>query len=50
MKPLPIGVDDFEKLITKGYYYVDKTMMIKEFLDDYVIGQEEAKKVLAVSK
>lgn len=26
-----------------------KPMQIKEFLDDYVIGQEEAKKVLAVS-
>ncbi|WP_417299236.1 AAA family ATPase, partial [Eisenbergiella porci] len=24
-KPLPIGVDDFKKLITSGYYYVDKT-------------------------
>ncbi|MBE7726564.1 MAG: AAA family ATPase [Enterocloster citroniae] len=32
-KPLPIGVDDFEKLITKGYYYVDKTWLIKELLD-----------------
>lgn len=31
--PLPIGIDDFEKLITKGYYYVDKTWLIKEFLD-----------------
>ena len=31
-KPLPIGVDDFKKLITKGYYYVDKTMMIKELM------------------
>lgn len=32
-RPLPIGVDDFEKLITKGHYYVDKTLMIKELLD-----------------
>lgn len=32
-KPLPIGVDDFEKLITNGYYYVDKTWLIKELLD-----------------
>lgn len=32
-KPLPIGIDDFEKLITKGYYYVDKTWFIKELLD-----------------
>ena len=32
-KPLPIGVDDFKKLITSGYYYVDKTLFIKELLD-----------------
>ena len=32
-KPLPIGVDDFEKMIEKGYYYVDKTLFIKELLD-----------------
>ena len=32
-KPLPIGVDNFEKLITRGYYFVDKTLLIKELLD-----------------
>ena len=32
-QPLPVGVDNFEKLITRGYYYVDKTMFIKELLD-----------------
>jgi len=32
-KALPIGVDNFEKLITGGYYYVDKTIFIKELLD-----------------
>ena len=32
-KPLPVGVDNFEKLITDGYYFVDKTMLIKELLD-----------------
>ena len=32
-KPLPIGVEDFKKLLTKGYYYVDKTLFIKELLD-----------------
>ena len=32
-KPLPIGVDIFEKLITRGYYYVDKTLMIKDIID-----------------
>ena len=32
-KPLPIGIDNFEKLVTRGYYFVDKTMLIKELLD-----------------
>jgi len=32
-KPLPIGVDDFAKLIGGNYYYVDKTLFIKELLD-----------------
>ncbi len=32
-KAMPIGVDNFEKLMTEGYYYVDKTMFIKELLD-----------------
>ena len=32
-KPLPVGVDDFEQLITNGYYYVDKTLLLKELLD-----------------
>lgn len=32
-KPLPVGVDDFEMLITRGYYFVDKTLLIKELLD-----------------
>ena len=31
-KSLPIGVSDF-KLATSGYYYVDKTLMIRDFLD-----------------
>lgn len=31
-KSLPIGVSNF-KLATTGYYYVDKTLMIRDFLD-----------------
>ncbi|MDD3337329.1 MAG: AAA family ATPase [Lachnospiraceae bacterium] len=31
--PLPIGIDDFGEMITKEYYYVDKTWFIKELLD-----------------
>ena len=33
LKPLPVGVDDFEKIRSKGYYYVDKTLLVKELLD-----------------
>ena len=32
-KPLPIGVSDYRDACT-NYYYVDKTLMIKEFLDE----------------
>ena len=31
--PLPIGVENFEEIITKGYYYVDKTLLIKDLID-----------------
>lgn len=31
-KPLPIGVSDF-KIATTRYYYVDKTLLIRDFLD-----------------
>ena len=33
-KPLPIGIDNFEMLITRGYYFIDKTLMIKDLLDN----------------
>ena len=32
-KPLPIGVDNFADVIKTGYYYIDKTIFIKELLD-----------------
>ena len=32
-KALPIGVDNFEDIIINDYYYVDKTLFIKELLD-----------------
>lgn len=32
-KALPIGIENFEDIITGDYYYVDKTMMVKELLD-----------------
>ena len=33
-KPLPIGIDNFEMLITRGYCFVDKTLLIKDLLDN----------------
>lgn len=33
MKPIPIGVEDFKRLVERGYYFVDKTLMIKDILD-----------------
>lgn len=33
-KMLPIGIEDFEKIRTMNFYYVDKTGMIKELLEN----------------
>ena len=33
-KALPIGIDNFEKLITRGYYFIDKSLLIKDLLDN----------------
>ena len=32
-RPLPIGTDDFGRVRKNGYYYVDKTLMIKDFIE-----------------
>jgi hypothetical protein len=32
---LPIGIEDFEKIRTEGFYYVDKTELIKELLNHW---------------
>lgn len=32
---LPIGIESFEKIRTEGFYYVDKTGLIKELLDNW---------------
>ncbi|MCB1194416.1 MAG: AAA family ATPase [Leptospiraceae bacterium] len=32
-KKLPLGVSDFKKILERDYYYVDKTLLIKEILD-----------------
>ncbi len=33
MKQLPIGIESFSKIIQNGYYYIDKTNMIRDLLN-----------------
>ena len=37
MKNIPIGVEDFKELIDRGYYYVDKSMFMKDVLKEKVV-------------
>ena len=37
MRRLPIGIEDFKELIDKEYYYVDKTMFIKDVYNEKVV-------------
>lgn len=34
-KKFPIGIENFEEIRTKGFYYVDKTGLIKELLENW---------------
>ena len=34
-KKLPIGIDNFEKIRSDDFYYIDKTGLIKELLEDW---------------
>ncbi len=34
MKRLPIGVDDYKHIVDNDLYFVDKTLFIKEVIDD----------------
>ncbi|KKQ33041.1 MAG: hypothetical protein US49_C0003G0069 [candidate division TM6 bacterium GW2011_GWF2_37_49] len=33
MKKLPVGLCDFEEIISKNYYFVDKSLLVKDILD-----------------
>ena len=33
-KKNPIGIDDYKKLMDENYFYIDKTLLIKEFWND----------------
>ncbi|MBQ7477972.1 MAG: AAA family ATPase [Selenomonadaceae bacterium] len=32
-RPMPVGIEDFKKLIQREYYFVDKTRFIRELMD-----------------
>ena len=32
-RPMPVGVEDFKELVTEGYYFIDKTKFIQEYID-----------------
>lgn len=34
-KMLPVGIEDFREIVTQGFYYIDKTGLIKELLDNW---------------
>ena len=34
MKQIPYGLTDFGRIQKENYYYVDKTLMIRDFLDN----------------
>lgn len=34
-KKLPVGIDDFEKLCKEGFYYIDKTGLIRDLLNNW---------------
>jgi len=33
IKKLPIGISDFKDMVTGNYFYVDKSLFIKEIID-----------------
>ena len=33
-KAISIGIEDYKRIIDKPYYYVDKTLLIKDILDN----------------
>lgn len=34
-KKLPIGIENFEEICTRGFYYVDKTELLKDLLENW---------------
>lgn len=38
-KKLPVGIDDFKKLRREDFYYIDKTSLIRDLLNNWGGGQ-----------
>ena len=36
---LPMGIEDFKRIRSDGFYYVDKTGLIKDLLENQEIGR-----------
>ena len=34
-KRIPIGIEEYREIISRNYYYVDKTLLVKELLDQW---------------
>ena len=34
-KKLPVGIEDFEEIRTEGFYYIDKTGLIRDLLNNW---------------
>ena len=32
-RPISIGIEEYKRIIEKDYYYIDKTLLVKELLD-----------------
>lgn len=32
LKMLPVGLEDFQEIRSNGFYYIDKTKLIEQFL------------------
>ena len=37
-KKLPIGIEDFEKMYYDDFYYIDKTVLINELMENWAEG------------
>lgn len=37
MKKIPIGIENFKEIINKDYYFIDKSLLIKDVMDEKII-------------